>query len=428
MDRIRIVGGKPLSGTIPIGGAKNAALPLMAASLLTDKTLTLSNLPHLLDITTMAHLLASLGVEISMNGHASGGGHVGKVLELKASKIADTTAPYDLVRKMRASVLVLGPLLAREGKARVSLPGGCAIGTRPVDLHLKALAQLGAEIELKEGYVDAAAPKGLKGAKIVFPMVTVGGTENLLMASVLAEGDTVLANAAREPEVADLARCLIAMGADIDGIGTDTLRIRGVKELKAAEHAVVPDRIETGTYAIAAAITGGDVLLEDAKIDLIESLIVTLRGAGAEVTPTDTGVRVARTNGAIKGVDVMTEPFPGFPTDMQAQVMALAAVAEGASMITETILENRFMHVPELCRMGANINVHGASAIVRGVPYLSGAPVMATDLRASVSLVLAGLAARGETMVSRVYHLDRGYERVEEKLAACGADIERLRG
>ncbi len=428
MDRIHIEGGVPLKGTIHIGGAKNAALPLMAASLLTDETLTLSNLPHLADISTMTKLLQELGVEVSMDGDAAGGGHIGRVFRLTAKDTSNTTAPYDLVRKMRASVLVLGPLLARRGRARVSLPGGCAIGTRPVDLHLKALAQLGAEIELSEGYIEASAPGGLKGAHIVFPAVTVGGTENLLMAAVLAEGETVLANAAREPEVADLARCLRAMGAEIEGIGTDTLTIAGVAELHGAEHAVIPDRIEAGTYAVAAALSGGDLELVGARLELLETVADTLVRAGAEVVESEAGLRVRRGPGPILGVDVTTEPFPGFPTDMQAQLTVLMTVAEGASMITETIFENRFMHVPELCRMGADIAVQGSTAVVRGVPGLSGASVMAADLRASVSLVLAGLVADGETVINRVYHLDRGYERLEEKLAACGADIERIKG
>ena len=406
MDRIVIRGGNPLKGKIRISGAKNAALPLMAASLLSAETLTLSNLPHLADISSMANLLAELGVEISMNGDAPGGGHTGQVFGLTAGKIAKTVAPYDLVRKMRASVLVLGPLLAREGIARVSLPGGCAIGTRPVDLHLKALGQLGAEITIEEGYIEARVEGRLKGAHITFPMVTVGATENLLMAATLAEGETILANSAREPEVGDLAHCLVAMGAKIEGIGSDTLKITGVERLHAAEHSVIPDRIETGTYAVA---------------DL-------MRDAGVEITEIEDGIHVSLANGNLKGVDVMTEPYPGLPTDLQAQLMTLLAVADGASMITETIFENRFMHVPELCRMGANINVHGSSAIVRGREKLSGAPVMATDLRASSSLVLAGLAAEGVTEVNRVYHLDRGYERMEEKLAACGADIERVKG
>jgi len=428
MDRILIRGGNPLSGIIQIGGAKNAALPLMAASLLTSDTLLLSNLPHLADISTMAKLLRKLGVDISMQGDAPGGGHDGRVFALKAPDITHTTAPYDLVRKMRASVLVLGPMLARAGHARVSLPGGCAIGTRPVDLHLKALEQLGADIELAEGYIEARADKGLVGGHIVFPMVTVGGTENLLMAASLAKGETVLSNAAREPEVGDLAHCLIAMGAKIDGIGTDTLTIQGSDTLHGAEHAVIPDRIETGTYAAAAAITGGELTLMGARADLSEAVNKALTKAGAVISPVEGGFRVSRTDGPLKGVDLMTEPYPGFPTDMQAQLMTLLAVADGASMITETIFENRFMHVPELGRMGADVNVHGASAIVRGVKGLSGAPVMATDLRASVSLVLAGLAAQGETEINRVYHLDRGYERLVEKLKACGADIERVGG
>jgi len=428
MDSIHIRGGKPLHGEIHIGGAKNASLPLMTASLLTGDTLVLSNLPHLADISTMAHLLAELGVGIAMDGGAPDGGVSGHVFNLTATNLSEATAPYDLVRKMRASILVLGPLLARCGEARVSLPGGCAIGTRPVDLHLKALAQLGADIEIREGYIEAAAPQGLKGAHIVFPMVTVGGTENALMAACLAEGETVIANAAREPEVADLAHCLTAMGADIAGIGTDTLTVQGVERLHGTEYAVVSDRIETGTYAVAAALTGGDVELIGARTELVEAVADALLRAGAEVEETAKGMRVARTRGPLRGIDVMTEPYPGFPTDLQAQFMVLLSIAEGASMITETIFENRFMHVPELCRMGADINVHGSSAIVRGTAGLSGAPVMATDLRASVSLILAGLAAGGETVVNRVYHLDRGYERLEEKLAACGADIERIKG
>ena len=427
MDRIRIRGGKPLRGTIPIGGAKNAALPLMTAALLTEGTLTLANLPHLADITTLANLLVQHGVELRLDGNSPNGGHTGRVLALTAARITNTTAPYDLVRKMRASILVLGPLLARAGKAKVSLPGGCAIGTRPVDLHLKGLQQLGARIELKEGYIDAEAPNGLTGAEIVFPSVSVGATENLLMAATLARGDTVLANAAREPEVSDLAICLQSMGARIEGIGTDTLRIQGVKSLSGARHDVVPDRIEAGTYAMAAAIAGGEVELLGARPELMNSALDIIRQAGATVTPSARGIIVQRTRGPLRGTDVMTEPFPGFPTDLQAQIMALLTTADGASMITETIFENRFMHVPELRRMGANINLHGASAMVRGVPKLTGAPVMATDLRASVSLVLAGLVAEGETVVNRVYHLDRGYERLEEKLAACGAEIERVK-
>jgi UDP-N-acetylglucosamine 1-carboxyvinyltransferase len=419
MDRIRITGGRPLNGEISIGGAKNAALPLMAASLLTPGTLTLRNLPSVADIHAMANLLAELGVEVERDSD-------NRSIAMAGGNVTETTAPYDIVRKMRASVLVLGPLLARFGKARVSLPGGCAIGTRPVDLHLKALEQMGAVIELSGGYINAHVDGRLKGTHILFPSITVGGTENIMMAAALADGETVIANAAREPEVTDLARCLQAMGADITGIGSDTLHIKGVSELGSANHGIVPDRIETGTYAVAAAITGGDVLLKHAEMSSNEAVFGLLMRAGVEIAAEDAGIRVKRKNGRIRGVDVMTEPYPGFPTDMQAQFMALLCLADGASMITESIFENRFMHVPELLRMGASINVHGSSAIVRGVPKLSGAPVMATDLRASVSLVLAGLAAEGVTDVNRVYHLDRGYERIEQKLAACGAEIERV--
>ncbi len=427
MDKILIRGGAPLHGTIPIGGAKNAALPLMAASLLTAEPLVLENLPDLADITTMSHLLAQHGVVMSPAEPSESGAAHGRALEFSGRHIASTTAPYDLVRKMRASVLVLGPLVARCGVARVSLPGGCAIGTRPVDLHIKGLRRLGAEVELHEGYIEARAPNGLRGAEYVFPSVSVGATENLLMASVLAEGETVLINAAREPEIGDLAACLNAMGARIEGIGGDRLSIRGVTSLHRARHRVIPDRIETGTYVMAAAATGGELHLTGARLDHVEAVARILAPAEVDVTETEGGLMVRRRNGRLAGVDVMTEPYPGFPTDLQAQIMALMAIAEGASMITETIFENRFMHVPELMRMGANITVHGASALVRGVPRLMGAPVMATDLRASVSLILAGLVASGETVVSRVYHLDRGYERIEEKLAACGARIERLR-
>lgn len=424
MDQIRISGGKPLHGEIQISGAKNAALPLMAASLLSPEPLTLSNLPDLADIASMAGVLESLGVDV----HRNGGEGPYSTCRMHAATISETTAPYDLVRKMRASVLVLGPLLARHGHARVSLPGGCAIGTRPVDLHLKAMQQLGAEIVLEEGYIDARAPEGgLKAGHIVFPFVTVGGTENALMAASLADGETVISNAAREPEISDLAHCLIAMGAKIDGVGSDTLKVQGVSQLSGAEYVVVADRIETGSYAVAAAITGGELTLRGTRLSLIESVAEILSSCGVDINADDAGdaITISRANGRIHGVDIMTEPFPGFPTDMQAQLMALMATADGASMITESIFENRFMHVPEMCRMGASINVHGASAIVRGVEHLSGAPVMATDLRASVSLVLAGLAAKGETVISRVYHLDRGYERLPEKLSACGADIQR---
>ncbi|MSO73316.1 MAG: UDP-N-acetylglucosamine 1-carboxyvinyltransferase [Rhodospirillaceae bacterium] len=447
MDAIRITGGVPLSGEIVIGGAKNAALPLMAATLLTDKSLTLINMPELMDITTMSNLLRQHGARIDQSalapdarsgvagsgvagsGVAGAGeaGTTGRSMTLTTECITNVTAPYDLVRRMRASVLVLGPLLARRGEAKVSLPGGCAIGTRPVDMHLKALESLGAKIQLKEGYIHATAPGGLKGANVVFPKVTVGGTENLLMAAALAAGDTILENAAREPEIGNLAECLNAMGAKITGIGSGTLRIRGVQALHGARVAVMPDRIETGTYAIASAITRGRITLKGTRFDLLESVFSAMRQAGVSIEPVPGGVVVAAENG-LAGVDVMTEPYPGFPTDMQAQWMALMATADGASMITETIFENRFMHVPELTRFGADVNVHGASAIIRGRKKLSGAPVMATDLRASSSLILAGLAAEGETLVNRIYHLDRGYERLEEKLGGCGARIERIIG
>jgi len=427
MDRIRIRGGRSLSGEVTIHGAKNAALPLMAACLLTDETLALANLPHLADITTLVHLLDQHGVAVSMNGDAPNGGNTGRVLELKAERITRTIAPYDIVRKMRASVLVLGPMLAREGTATVSLPGGCAIGTRPIDLHLAALEAMGARIELKGGYVHALAPSGgLRGAEIRFPSVSVGATENLMMAAALAKGETVLANAAREPEIADLANCLVAMGARIEGIGTDRLVIEGRDRLHGAEHTVLPDRIEAGTYAFAAAITGGEIELVGGRAEHLEAALMALEAAGVAVTPTQRGFRVTA-NGRLAAVDVSTQPYPGFPTDLQAQFMALMTIAAGTSMIAETIFENRFMHVPELTRMGADITVRGNTAQVKGVPSLRGAPVMATDLRASVSLVLAALAAEGETIVNRVYHLDRGYERLEERLSGCGAEIERLR-
>ena len=418
MDRIRIRGMRPLSGRIAIGGAKNAALPLMTAGMLTDDRLVLENVPQLADIATMGSLLAQHGIAVERATQD------GRVLSI-GGPITNTEAPYDIVRKMRASILVLGPLLARCGEAQVSLPGGCAIGTRPVDLHLKGLEQMGAVIRLEGGYIHAEVKGRLRGASIVLPFASVGATENLLMAASLADGQTVLSNVAREPEITDLADCLVAMGARITGIGTDRLVVEGVAALHGARHSIIPDRIETGSYACAAAITGGEVLLAGARLDHLGAVARILRETGVDVTDEPDGLRVRRMNG-LHGVDVMTEPYPGFPTDMQAQFMVLMSVAEGASMVTETIFENRFMHVPELNRMGARINVHGASAIVRGVESLSGAPVMATDLRASVSLVLAGLAAKGETVVNRVYHLDRGYEAVEEKLAACGADIERL--
>jgi UDP-N-acetylglucosamine 1-carboxyvinyltransferase len=420
MDRIRIHGGRPLSGEIVIGGAKNATLPLMTAALLTDERLVLSNVPRLEDVATLTLLLKQHGIAVDPIDND------GRTLSLGGT-ITNAEAPYDIVRKMRASFLVLGPLLARVGESRVSLPGGCAIGARPIDLHLKGLEQLGAEILLDGGYINARVDGRLRGATIILPFVSVGATENLLMAASLAEGRTVLANAAREPEIGDLARCLNAMGAQIEGIDSDRLTIDGVERLHGAEHAVIPDRIETGTYACAAAITGGEVMLANARLEHLGATVRVLREAGVEFIEEPMGLHVRRLNG-LHGADVMTEPYPGFPTDMQAQFMALMSVAEGAAMVTETIFENRFMHVPELNRMGARINVHGASAIVRGVPTLSGAPVMATDLRASVSLVLAGLAAKGETVVNRVYHLDRGFEAVEQKLAACGAQIERMPG
>ena len=420
LDRIRIRGGKPLSGEIQISGAKNATLPLMAAGLLTDRRVVLTNVPKLDDITTMAMLLAQHGIVVESVGND------GRTLSLGGT-ISNTKAPYDIVRKMRASFLVLGPLVARVGEARVSLPGGCSIGARPIDLHLKGLEQMGARVVLDGGYIDARVGGRLRGATIVFPFVSVGATENLLMAATLAEGRTTLVNAAREPEIGDLAECLVKMGARIEGIGSDKLVIDGVEHLGEAEHAVIPDRIETGTYACAAAISGGEVMLRGARTEHLGATVRALQEAGVEIADVPGGLSVRRLNG-LRGADAMTEPYPGFPTDMQAQFMALMAVAEGAAMVTETIFENRFMHVPELNRMGARINVHGASAIIRGVPSLSGAPVMATDLRASVSLIVAGLAATGETIVNRVYHLDRGYEAVQRKLAAVGADVERIEG
>ncbi|MGD9638251.1 MAG: UDP-N-acetylglucosamine 1-carboxyvinyltransferase [Alphaproteobacteria bacterium] len=420
MDKIKITGGIPLKGQIAISGAKNAALPLMAACLLTDKKLHLSNVPDLADIKTMKSLLAQHGVGIEEKDENS--------ITLEAKNITSTTAPYDLVRQMRASVLVLGPLVAREKKAFVSLPGGCAIGTRPIDLHLDALEKLGASIELSEGYIKAEAPNGLTGAKIIFPKVTVGGTENILMAATLAKGTTVITNAAQEPEITDLADCLIAMGAKIEGAGTSTIRVEGVDSLVEARHSVISDRIETATFAIAAAITRGSIELIRGRTDIISSPAMLLTDLGVAIEETEKGFKVDAEDAVLIGCDVMTEPYPGFPTDLQAQMMALMATAHGASLITETIFENRFMHVPELVRMGANINIHGSSsAIIRGVNHLSGAQVMATDLRASVSLVLAGLAAKGETIINRVYHLDRGYEKIEKKLANCGAIIERIK-
>jgi UDP-N-acetylglucosamine 1-carboxyvinyltransferase len=417
MDRIRIVGGTPLIGTIPISGAKNSSLKLMCACLLTDETLTLSNVPAITDMKILGELLAHMGVAVTQDDAN---------VTLNASQVISYTAPYELVSKMRASFMVLGPLLARFGQAKVSLPGGDAIGTRPVDLHLSALEQMGAIITLDEGYINASAPQGLKGARILFPKVSVMATETALMAATLAEGETTITNAAREPEIADLANCLNAMGARISGIGTGELVIEGVQKLSGTAHRVMPDRIEAGTYAIAAAMTGGNVLLADAPVEALQALFNIMEKCGAEISFEEGGVRVARSKRELVCADLMTEPFPGFPTDLQAQFMAMMTIARGAAMVTETIFENRFMHVPELMRMGADITVHGASALIRGVPALTGAPVMATDIRASVALLLAGLVAEGETIVNRVYHLDRGYERLEQKLGACGAEIERL--
>ncbi|WP_428527539.1 UDP-N-acetylglucosamine 1-carboxyvinyltransferase [Roseibium sp.] len=429
MDSIKVTGGAELNGIIPISGAKNAALPLMIASLLTDETLTLSNVPRLRDVAQLMQILSNHGVDYSVNGKRIGQDDLaGQTLNLTAREIVDTTAPYELVSKMRASFWVVGPLVARMHEARVSLPGGCAIGTRPVDFFIQGLEALGADIEIEGGYVVVKAPGGLTGGRVEFPRVSVGATHTIMMAATLAKGETEIVNAAREPEVVDLARCLKAMGAKIEGEGTSTIRIQGVPRLHGAHHAVVPDRIETGTYAMAVAMTGGDVLLQGARTDLLESALDTLRQTGAEITATDDGLKVYRNGNGIQPADVTTEPFPGFPTDLQAQFMALMTKAGGKSRITETIFENRFMHVQELARLGAQIAIDGRTATVEGVSTLRGAPVMATDLRASVSLVIAGLAAEGETTVSRVYHLDRGFERLEDKLTRCGAQIQRISG
>ena len=421
MDSILVKGGGKLNGVIPIAGAKNACLTLMPATLLTDGPLTLTNAPRLSDITTMTELLQSLGVEVTSLQN-------GKVLALSSEKITNHRADYDIVRKMRASILVIGPMLARDGHAIVSLPGGCAIGARPVDLHLQVLAAMGAELELRDGYVHAKAMGGrLTGAVYEFPIVSVGATENALMAASLARGTTVLKNAAREPEIVDLARCLRRMGAQIDGEGTSDITIQGVDRLGGATHPVVTDRIELGTYMLAPAICGGEVELLGGRIDLLSAFCEKLDAAGVSITETERGLKVSRHGDRVRAIDVITAPFPGFPTDLQAQIMALLCTADGMSVLEERIFENRFMHAPELIRMGANINVQGGVAHVKGVTKLKGAPVMATDLRASVSLILAGLAAEGETLVSRVYHLDRGYEYVEDKLRACGALIERIK-
>ena len=428
MDRIRITGCNKLNGIIPISGAKNAALPLMIASLLTSDTLTLENVPHLADVEQLIRILGNHGVDISVNGRRESQGEAySRTVHFTCRTVVDTTAPYELVSKMRASFWVIGPLLAREGRARVSLPGGCAIGTRPVDLFIEGLEALGATMEIDGGYINATAPKGgLIGAVYTFPKVSVGATHVMLMAASLARGTTVIHNAAREPEVVDLAQCLTAMGAKIEGAGTSTITIEGVTSLSGARHRVLPDRIETGTYAMAVAMAGGDVVLEGTRASLLDNALDTLRLAGATISETETGLRVVRNGNGIQPVDVVTEPFPGFPTDLQAQFMALMTRSQGVSHITETIFENRFMHVQELARLGAKISLSGQMARIEGVSRLKGAPVMATDLRASVSLVIAGLVAEGETMVSRVYHLDRGFERLEEKLTRCGALVERV--
>jgi UDP-N-acetylglucosamine 1-carboxyvinyltransferase len=429
MDRIRILGGRPLHGTIPISGAKNATLPLMIASLLTEDTLILDNVPRLADVGLLERILGNHGVDIMVSGKRRGEtADNGQTLNISAARIVDTTAPYELVSKMRASFWVLAPLVARMGEAKVSLPGGCAIGTRPVDLLIMVMEQLGAKVEVDAGYVVARAPGGLKGGEIVFPKVTVGGTHTALMAAALASGTSVIENAAQEPEIADVADCLNKMGARISGAGTRRIIVEGVAKLHGARHTVLPDRIETGTYAMAAAMAGGDILLQNARPELLQAALDVLVQSGVAVTPTNEGIRVARNGSGLAPVDVATAPFPEFPTDLQAQFMALMTRARGTSHITETIFENRFMHVGELARLGARIQLDGERATIEGVEQLKGAPVMATDLRASVSLVIAALAAEGETIVNRVYHLDRGFERLEEKLGRCGAAIERLSG
>jgi UDP-N-acetylglucosamine 1-carboxyvinyltransferase len=427
MDRINIAGGRALKGVIQISGAKNAALPLMIASLLTPDRLTLKNVPNLADVNLLARILRNHGLDFTIDGkRAEPSPHMGETFHLTARDIVDTTAPYELVSRMRASFWVLGPLLARCGQARVSMPGGCAIGTRPVDLHLMALKELGAEIDIDGGYVVARAPNGLRGARVVFPKVSVGATHTALMAAALANGETVLENAAREPEIGDVAECLAKMGARIEGIGTSTLRIDGVNRLEGTVHTVLPDRIETGTYAFAAAAAGGDVELQGARRSLLQAAFEALEQTGATITDTEAGIRITRDGRALEPIRIETRPFPGFPTDLQAQLMALMTKANGTSVIRETIFENRFMHVQELARLGADIQLQGDTATVKGVKSLRGAQVMATDLRASVSLVIAGLMAEGQTIINRVYHLDRGFERLEQKLSGCGAQIERI--
>ncbi len=427
MDKIRIVGGNALCGNIPISGAKNAALPLMIAALLTDETVTLENIPRLADVRLLAHILENHGVDMAIDGRRAGQPRLfGQTIHLTARDIVELTAPYELVSKMRASFWVIGPLLARCGQARISLPGGCAIGTRPVDLFLDGLAALGATLTIDDGYVNARAPNGLRGTQITLAKCSVGATHTLMMAATLARGRTVIANAAREPEVVTLAECLVKMGARISGAGTQTLVIDGVDRLTGTRHRVLADRIETGTYAMAVAMTGGEVVLQGAEAGLLDTPIEVLRNAGVHIEVLNEGLRVSRNGAGLQPLSVKTQPYPGFPTDLQAQLTALMARAEGTSEITETIFENRFMHVQELARLGADIQLNGQTATINGVDQLQGAQVMATDLRASVSLVIAGLAARGETVVNRVYHLDRGFERLEEKLTACGAEVERI--
>ena len=429
MDRIRITGGRRLNGVIPISGAKNATLPLMIASLLTDQTLILDNVPRLADVRLLQRIIGNHGVDVMIAGKQPGENHHdSETLHISAARIVDTTAPYDLVSQMRASFWVIAPLVARMGKARVSMPGGCAIGTRPVDLLIMALERLGAQIEIEGGYVIARAPKGLRGGEIVFPKVTVGGTHTAIMAAALAHGTSMIENAAREPEIGDVAACLNKMGAKISGAGGARIVIEGVPKLSGARHNVLPDRIETGTYAMAVAMTGGDVLLQNARSELLQAALDVLVKSGVTITSTNEGIRVIRNGAGIAPVEVTTAPFPGFPTDLQAQLMALMTRAQGTSHITETIFENRFMHVQELARLGAHIQLDGQTATIDGVERLKGAPVMATDLRASVSLVIAALAAEGDTIVNRVYHLDRGFERLEHKLSACGAAIARISG
>jgi UDP-N-acetylglucosamine 1-carboxyvinyltransferase len=426
MDRIQITGGRQLNGTIPISGAKNAALPLLIASLLTEDRLTLKNVPNLADVNLLMRILRNHGVDLAVDGKRGSATHLGETVHLTARDIVDTTAPYEMVSRMRASFWVLGPLVARMGVAKVSLPGGCAIGTRPVDMHLTGLKALGAEIDIEGGYVLAKAPKGLHGAHIVFPKVSVGATHQVLLAAALAKGETMIENAAREPEIGDVAECLVKMGVKIEGIGSSVLRIQGRDRVEGAVHTVVPDRIETGTFAFAVAAIGGDVLLEGARGAHLKNALEVLTETGTSVSETEKGLRITRNGGGIQPVSVETQPFPGFPTDLQAQLMALLTRASGTSVVRETIFENRFMHVQELVRLGADIHLHGDTATIKGVKVLKGAPVMATDLRASVSLVIAGLMAEGVTTINRVYHLDRGFEQLEQKLTRCGALVERI--